>query len=322
MLKAYRVESSIALALVALGAVLLVRAPAFYQPGNLLDVAMATLPVLVVAVGATLVILTGEIDISVGSVFAVCSVTAGVLATSGLPMPLVLLSAPLAGAMLGAINGALVAWWSLASIVVTLATMVAWRDSLRWITQGAWVDNLPAGFQWIGFAQQTYPLVAVLVVAVVTAAAMWLLAQFPAGRSVYATGSNPEAARLAGIDTRRVRFFVFVCAGACTGLGSLLNAVRFNQIPTNTGLGLEMQVIAAVVVGGTSIAGGRGSIAGTVLGVLLLGALGPSLTFLGASAFWERALQGGIILVAVGIDALRSRRAGRTGHVRSTGGSR
>lgn len=312
----HRIEVSMALVLLALGALLAARAPAFFLPGNLLDILLALLPVLVVSVGATLVILTGEIDISVGSVFGVCSVSAGVMAVSGLPLPLVALLTPLLGAALGAINGALVAGLSLASIVVTLATMVAWRDALRWATQGAWVDDLPAGFQWLGLSQAAYPVAAIGIAVLVLAAAAWALEQWPAGRAVYATGSNAEAARLAGIDTRRVRLWVFTIAGACTGLAALLNAVRFSQIPSNSGLGLEMQVIAAVVVGGTAITGGRGTIAGTALGVVLLGVMGPALTFLGASAFWERALQGGIILLAVGADAVRARRAERASFVK------
>src|SRR5690606_38214073 len=148
---------------------------------------------------------------------------------------------------------------------------------------------------------------AIAVAAAMALAATWALAQLPAGRAIYATGSNPGAAWLAGIRTGRVRFWSFTIAGACAGLAALLNAARFSQIPANTGLGLEMQVIAAVVVGGTSITGGRGTIAGTLLGVALLGVMGPALTFLGASAFWERALQGVIILIAVGADALRAR---------------
>jgi len=308
MLARHRIEVSIGLALAALGAVLAVRAPGFFQPGNLLDVLLATLPVLVAAVGATLVILGGEIDISVGSVFAVCSVAAGMMAVGGLPLPLVAILTPLVGALLGAVNGALVASLSLASIVVTLATMVAWRDALRWWTEGAWVHDLPAGFQWLGLSQDTYPVAAIGIAALILGAAAWSLRQLAAGRAIYATGSNAEAAFLAGIDTRRVRFWAFTIAGACTGLAALLNAVRFSQIPANTGLGLEMQVIAAVVVGGTSITGGRGTIVGTLLGVALLGVMGPALTFLGASAFWERALQGAIILVAVGTDAIRARR--------------
>ncbi len=308
MLARHRIEVSIGLALVALAALLAIRAPAFFQPGNLLDVLLATLPVLVAAIGATLVILTGEIDISVGSVFAVCSVAGGVMAVAGVPIPLVAVLTPVVGAALGAVNGALVASLSLASIVVTLATMVAWRDALRWLTQGAWVQDLPPGFQWLGLSQSLYPIAAISAAALVLLAAPWSLRRLPAGRAIYATGSNPQAAWLAGIDVRRVRFWTFTIAGACTGLAALLNSVRFSQIPANTGLGLEMQVIAAVVVGGASITGGRGTIAGTLLGVALLGAMGPALTFLGASAFWERALQGAIILTAVGADALRARR--------------
>jgi rhamnose transport system permease protein len=308
MLARHRIEVSIALALVVLGALLAMRAPAFFQAGNLLDVLLAALPVLVAAVGATLVILTGDIDISVGSIFAVCSVAAGVMAVAGVPMPLVMLLTPLAGAALGAVNGALVAFLGLPAIVVTLATMVAWRDALRWLTEGAWVQNLPPGFQWLGFSQDSYPVATIVAAALVALAAGWSLARLPAGRAIYATGSNAGAAWLASIRTARVRFCVFTIAGACTGLAALLNAVRFSQIPANSGLGLEMQVIAAVVVGGTAITGGRGTIVGTILGVALLGVMGPALTFLGASAFWERALQGAIILLAVGMDAWRARR--------------
>jgi rhamnose transport system permease protein len=264
---------------------------------------LATLPVLIVAIGATLVILIGEIDISVGSAFAIASVVAGQAAVWQLPMPAVALLTVLTGAAIGAVNGSLVATLRLPSIVVTLATMVALRDGLRWITQGAWVQNLPPGFQFLGVSQSRYPLVALGVAAIVLATAAWSLRSLPAGRAVYATGSSADAARLAGIPVAAVRFWVFVIGGACTGLAALLNAVRFNQIPSNAGLGLEMQVIAAVVVGGTAITGGRGTLTGTVLGVALLGSIGPALTFLSASPYWERALQGAIVLIAVGIAA-------------------
>ena len=137
----------------------------------------------------------------------------------------------------------------------------------------------------------------------------WVMRNIAAGRAVYATGSNEDAARLAGFNAARIKLAVFVAAGAFTGLAALLNSVRFNQIPSNAGLGLEMKVIAAVIVGGAAIRGGEGSFTGTLLGVVLLGALGPALTFLGVSAYWERALQGAIILAAVAIDALRERRS-------------
>jgi rhamnose transport system permease protein len=140
---------------------------------------------------------------------------------------------------------------------------------------------------------------------VLLAAIAWGLRNLAAGRAVYATGSNSTAALLAGIDPALVTFSVFVILGALTGAAALLNSVRFNQIPANAGLGLEMKVIAAVVVGGTAITGGRGTIAGTVLGVILLGSIGPALTFLGLSAYWEQAIQGAIILITVSIVAVQ-----------------
>ena len=146
--------------------------------------------------------------------------------------------------------------------------------------------------------------------AALVVATAWALRHTAAGRAVYATGSDKNAARLAGIDPARVAFWVFVITGALTGCAAFLNSVRFSQIPANAGINLEMKVIAAVVVGGVSITGGRGTVAGTTLGLILLGDIGPALTFLGVSAYWERAIQGAIILTAVAIDALRGR-AGR-----------
>jgi len=303
----HRREASVAAAIVALGLVLALAAPGFFARDNLSDLFLANLPVLIVALGMTLIILTGQIDISVGSIFAIAGVLAGLLAKTGLPMPLVALSACLVGALLGGLNGALVAYVRIPSIVVSLATMVALRDALRWATDGAWIQDLPASFQWLGLTQGAYPFVALGTAGALTIVLAWGLRHLAAGRAVYATGSNREAARLAGLHTAFVTFAVFALAGGLTGLAALLNSVRFNQIPSNAGLGLELKVIAAVVVGGTAISGGRGSIAGTVLGVILLGAIGPALTFLGVSAYWERAIQGAIILAAVALDALRAR---------------
>jgi rhamnose transport system permease protein len=175
---------------------------------------------------------------------------------------------------------------------------------LRWATEGAWVQDLPRSFQWFGLTQAEFPFVAAVVAATLTAAFAWGLRHVAAGRAVYATGSNIDAARLAGLDTAAVKWLVFTILGALTGLAAVLNAVRFNQIPSNAGIGLEMKVIAAVVVGGASVAGGTGHVLGTVLGVVLLAAIGPALTFLGVSAYWERAIQGLIILVAIAADGL------------------
>ena len=120
--------------------------------------------------------------------------------------------------------------------------MVALRDGLRWTTQGAWVQDLPPGFQWLGLSQAAYPIVAFLIAAVLIAAMAWAARHLAAGRAIYATGSNPDAARLAGSTRRCVKWAVFTAAGALTGLAAVLNSVRFNQIPSNAGLGLEMKV--------------------------------------------------------------------------------
>jgi rhamnose transport system permease protein len=307
MLTHHRREFSVLLAIVALSLVLASSAPGFFARDHLLDLFVANLPVLIVALGMMLVILTGDIDISVGSVFAICNVAAGLVAKAGLPLPLVLLFSCGLGAALGSLNGALVAHLRMPSIVVTLATMVALRDGLRWATEGAWIQDLPSRFQWLGMTQATFPIVSLVGAVVLVVGFAWGLGNLPAGRAVLATGSNRDAARLAGYHTNLVTFAVFAVLGGLTGLAALLNSVRFNQIPSNTGLGLELKVIAAVVVGGTAITGGRGTVAGTVLGVILMGLIGPGLTFLGVSANWERAIQGAIILVGVGGQVLPQR---------------
>jgi rhamnose transport system permease protein len=305
-----RRELSLVISIAALSFLLAIVTRGFFSGGNLRDLVMANMPVLIVALGMTLVILTGQIDISVGSVFAICSVVAAACAKAGMPTPVAGLMACLAGGLFGSLNGALVAYVRIPAIVVTLATMVALRDGLRWVTQGAWVQDLPASFQWFGQAQEVSEAITIAAAVLLLVLTAWSLRNLAAGRAVYATGSHADAARLAGIDPKRVVFWVFVLTGAATGCAAALNAVRFNQVPSNAGLGLEMQVIAAVIVGGTAVTGGRGTVLGTVLGVILLGMIGPALTFLGISAYWERAIQGGIILTAVAIDALRGRAGG------------
>jgi rhamnose transport system permease protein len=298
-------ELSVAAAILGVAAVLAVVAPAYFDPNNLRDIFLSNASVLIVAIGMTLVILTGEIDISVGSIFAISGVVAGVLAKAGLPLIVVVFCAVLAGAGLGAINGALIAYARIPSIVVTLATMVALRDGLRWVTQGQWVYDLPEGFQWLGLSQSAHSMLLAGLAMVAIGVSLWGLRVLNIGRAVYATGSNREAARLNGLDTSLIVCGVFVVIGALAGMAAVLNATRFSQIPINAGLGLELKVIAAVVVGGAAITGGRGTMVGTLLGVVLLAAIGPALTFLGVSAYWERALQGTIILIAVAADRIR-----------------
>jgi rhamnose transport system permease protein len=296
-----------AVALLGVLLAVLVAAPSFFSAGNLRDLALNNAPVLLVSLGMTLVILVGEIDISVGSQFAVCSVAAGLLAKAGVPIAVVPLVVIVIGAAMGALNGVLVGTLGLPSIIVTLAMLVAWRDALRWATEGAWVQDLPANFQWFGLSPAVAELLIVLLAVAILAAGGWALRNLGAGRSLYAVGSDEEAARLAGIDSRRVTFGVFVATGALVGLAATLNAVRFNAVPSNAGIGLELQAVAAVVVGGTAITGGRGTLLGTLIGVLLLGTIGTAMTYVGISPFWAKAIQGLIILAALVADAALAR---------------
>jgi rhamnose transport system permease protein len=171
------------------------------------------------------------------------------------------------------------------------------------MTQGAWVQGLPRSFQWFGLPQRGGEWLIVIVSVGVVAASAFVLSSMNVGRAVYAAGSDPEAARLTGLRPDRIVFGTFVLLGAMTALAAILNAVRFADVQSNAGVGLELKALAAAVVGGTIITGGRGTVAGTLAGVALLGTLGTALTFLGVSPFWEKAAQGAIILVAAALDS-------------------
>jgi len=303
----YKREISAAIAFVLLLVAVGIATPSFFNGGNLRDLLINNAPTLLIAIGMTLVILVGQIDISVGSQFAVCSIAAGFLAKTGMPMPLLFICVLLIGAALGSLNGVLIGRLGLPSIIVALAMLVLWRDALRWVTEGAWVQNLPANFQWFGLEQRSGEILIVAITLVLFAGFAWILRNMAAGRTVYAVGSDAEAARLAGISGPGVVFWVFSIMGALTGIAALLNAVRFSEIPGNSGVGLELKAIAAVVVGGTAISGGRGTLIGTLIGVALLGTIGTALTFVGINPFWEKAIQGAIILAALVSDVLLGR---------------
>jgi rhamnose transport system permease protein len=303
----YKRELAAAVAFAVLLVLVGIAAPSFFSAANLRDLAVNNASTLLIAVGMTAVILVGEIDISVGSQFAVCTVVAGELAKAGGSVGLLLPYLLVIGATMGAVNGLLVAWLRLPSIIVTLAMLVAWRDALRWVTGGRWVQNLPPNFQWFGLGQTLGQWLIVIIALAVLVGFSWVLRNLSAGRAIYAVGSDAEAARLAGIEPPRIIFAVFVLMGALVGLAAVLNAVRFSVVPSNAGLGLELKAVAAVVVGGTAISGGRGTLVGTLIGAALLGTIGTALTFAGINPFWEKAIQGAIILAALVSDVALDR---------------
>jgi rhamnose transport system permease protein len=282
-------------------------APTFFQAAPLRSLITREAPTLVVVCGVACVIIARQIDISVGSQFSVCSVVAGSLAASNHSMATVLLAAMACGLTFGLLNGALIAGLGLPSIVVTLGTMVALRQGLNLLQQGEFI-NLPDRVQWFGMDQMpgqwTVIGAGVLVLVLMACAARW----WTVGRQIFAVGSDAEAARLAGIRPRLVTCGVFALMGVLCGFAALLNIVQSPQVQPLAGSGLELKAIAAVIVGGVAISGGRGSLWGAALGLLLLACISPALVHFHVEAYWEKAIQGAIILVAAASEAVPGRR--------------
>lgn len=298
-MKLARRELALLAALLVLFALPLAGVEGFYSFGTFRNLLVDNLPLLLAATGMTILIVAGQIDISVGSQLVVSGVVAGLTARAGWPMPVVALTTLAAGAAFGALNGFLVTVAGLPAIIATLATLVLGRNALIIATGGDWIQNLPPSFQWFGLPQAVAQPLYILVALIVFLAFVWGLRHLSIGRSVYAVGCDHEAARRIGLRPQTVVFGSFVLVGVLTAAAAVLNFTRYPTIETNAGLGFELKVIAAVVVGGTAITGGRGSLFGTLLGVVLLGTIGTVFTFLHVNPAWERAIQGAIILLAV-----------------------
>lgn len=303
-------EATLGAFLLVMVAVLGAIQPAFLAPQNIRDMLINASYPAIAAVGMTMVIVSAEIDISIGSILAVCAVLAGNLAQASVPIPLVFAAALVAGMLLGMLNGALVAWARIPSIIVTLGALSFWRGLVIYLTQGAWIQNLPDAFYFAQRSVLGVPVPIWLMVVLVVSGMLWMHYS-PLGREIYAVGGSRQAAMLAGVPVRRRLFLVLTLNGICAAVAALIYASRFSVIQSNAGLGFEFQVITAVVVGGTSIMGGTGTILGSLLGCLLVSVIGTGLTFLKVSPYWMQAVQGTLILLAVVVDVLRRRHAGR-----------
>jgi rhamnose transport system permease protein len=222
-------------------------------------------------------------------------------------MPAAMLCAILAGALMGAANGWLVAGLGLPSIVVTLATMVTWQEVLRLWQKGRLLA-LPDGIQWFGMSQSSGQAIVIVSALLLLVLMAWAMKHLSAGRRIYATGSDAEAARLAGLAPKATTFGVFVLMGILAGVAAVLNLVQSPQIQPNSGEGLELKAIAAAVVGGVAITGGRGTLWGVLLGLMLLANVNPALTHFHQPPYWEKAIQGLVILLAVAADGIRRKK--------------
>jgi ribose/xylose/arabinose/galactoside ABC-type transport system permease subunit len=283
---------------------------AFVTGEHWLTLVQESAPMLIGASAIAMVILSGNLDLSVGSVLGACAMAAGHAAKAGLPLPVVILLALGLGAAIGAFNGLLVTRLSIPSIIVTLGMMGIVRGTMIVLTKGYWVIGLPESFRWLG----TGKLLSVPVpiwVSLTTLLLVWfLLRQTNWGRDLYAIGNNLEAARLAGIPVRKRLFSVFVACGLLISLAALVYAARFPVVQSETGKGFELDVITAAVFGGVNIFGGAGSVIGAALGAFAVTVLHSALTFMQLAGEWDKFALGGLILLSVVIDSVRQRRQG------------
>lgn len=280
----------------------------FLSTGNLLNVLRQVSINGILAIGMTFVILTGGIDLSIGSVLAVTGVVAGSLVTGGDPSNpvLALLAAIAVGALFGTVNGTLIARFSVPPFVVTLGMLSMARGATLLYSNGRPIPNLSPAFRWLGQGFVLGIPVPVIVFALVFVLA-WITLRFTVyGRWVYAVGGNVKSARTSGIPTRTVIFSVYALMGALAGLaGAILTARTTSALP-QAGLGYELDAIAAVVIGGTSLTGGIGSVGYTLIGALIIGVISNGLDLMGVSSYYQQIIKGAIIVVAVLIDRSRN----------------
>ncbi len=298
------------LALMILMAVITIINPNFLTTNNLLNLLLQVTANGFIAFGMTFVILTSGIDLSVGAILALSSAISAGFIAQGMPLPLAVICALLIGAILGAINGILVAYGKLAPFIVTLATQMVYRGATLVFTNGNPITKHLDGY-FLAYLGQGYllgipfPVILMIVVFVIL---YILLHKTAFGKSVYALGGNEKAAYISGIKLNKVKIAIYTLSGAMSAISGLIITSRLSSATPQAGSGYEMYAIAAVVLGGTSLMGGKGRMFGTMVGVLIIGVLHPGLNIIGVSAFWQQVIQGIVILIAVLIDVIRSKR--------------
>lgn len=305
-----RVPESAALivVLVALIVFFSLKSPYFFNTDNFTNILIASAVVGIIACPATMLLIAGQFDLSVGGATALVTVVFAQSFVSGRPLIFSLLLAFLAGAGVGALNGFLVTGVGINALITTIGTMGVMRAFAFIHSNGQAVGF--DGFSTLGISRPVFNIpwmvwifFGVVIVTVV------VMRSTTYGRSLYAIGANPTAARLAGIRTKRVVFLTFVASGAAVGLTGILLASQTGQGSGNAATGLEFSAVTAVVLGGASLAGGRGSIVGTILGVLVIGVVNNGIVLLGIESFWQDVVRGTLLIVAVAVDQLRLRLA-------------
>lgn len=308
-------EIFLALAILLVLVLVTARFPRFAQPGNLLTIFNDTSILMMLALGQMAVILTRSIDLSMAANLALTGMIVAMTnaAFPGVPIPLLMAMCVVIGAGLGAFNGILVWKLNIPPIVVTLGTLTIFRGLVFVISGGAWVNAAQMSPDFIGLQRAVFLGLPVLSwFAIVTALIFWVvMTRTPLGRSLYAIGVNPTASVYTGINVGRTKFYAFVISGAVAGLCGYLWISRYVIASVEVAGGYELTIIAACVIGGVSIAGGIGSVAGVLLGAIFLGVINNALPVINISPFWQMAISGTAILLAVVLNARGERRQGR-----------
>ena len=308
-LQNFAIRNSRVLVLLLVIAYFSYRSARFATTGNLTTILIAAAPFALVALGQTLVILTGGIDLSVGSVIAVSAMT-GARIVVGHPerLWLAVLGGILVGTLVGLVNGLVVSRLDVAPFVATLGTLTAGSGIAYVIGHGAPINGLPAAYGNIANDSVLGIQIPVIIMVLGFVAAALVMRRTTFGLRVYAVGGNRTAAEVAGVNARRVLTSVYVISGALAGLSGIVLSSRVISGPPNLGQGYELDAIAAVVIGGASLLGGRGTVWGTLLGLLLIQTLNNGLDLLVVPAYWQAVISGVLIVAAVAVDVWATRR--------------
>lgn len=301
------------IALIVLCIALSIMTDKFFTADNGLNVLRQIAVNICIATGMTLIVLTAGIDLSVGSVLALCgAVTAGLL-KSGIEIPSgnlfigftvlgALLGGIILGAALGWFNGFTITKFNVPPFVATLAMLTIARGFTMLYTKGHPISNLGKSFAFIGSGSLLGIPVPVWIAIIVVLVAVFITQKTRMGRYIYAIGGNEQAVKLSGINIRKIKTMVYAVAGALAALGGIIVTARLDSAQPNAGISYELDAIAAVVIGGTSLSGGKGSVSGTVMGAIIIGVLNNGLVLLNVSPFWQQVVKGAVILLAVIID--------------------
>ena len=291
--------------LLLLGLVFTVLSPYFFSVNNILTVATQTAVIAIIAIGQTYVLITGGIDLSIGSNIALSAMVAGLCMRAQLPVPVAICSGLLTGMLSGAVSGSLVAFGKLPPFIATLGTITVARGLSFTLTQAIPISNLPKVFTIFGTGSTLgipNPVIVMLTLVVIFA---FILAKTKLGRHVYATGSNFDAARLSGVNTQKVQMTVYIFSGLLAAFAGLIMAARIISAQPAAGDGYELDAVAASVIGGASTMGGEGTIAGTFIGAFVIGVLRNGLNLIGVTPYIQKIIIGAVIVGSVFLDKIR-----------------